>query len=123
MTCHSYMHMMSEWQLLYIPWRMSAFEIFSGMLCLLGVTQWALKYLLRCGSNRYPDGPRPLGIFGNVLILNRLQSCPDRELMSIARSCGDTCMLWAARYPMLILNKPHVVKELLVDVRTSMQLI
>lgn len=101
----------------------SAFEIFSGMLCLLGVTQWAIKYLLRCDTDRYPGGPRPLGIFGNVSILTRLQSCPDRELMSIARSWGDTCMLWAARYPMLILNKPQVVKELLVDVRTPTQLI
>ncbi|KAL8704537.1 MAG: hypothetical protein Q9201_002311 [Fulgogasparrea decipioides] len=94
---------------------MTVFTI-SGALCLLGLAQWVIKRLLRVVSDEYPAGPKPLGIFGNVFHLKRLQSCPDKELMSIARKWSDTCMIWAAQYPILILNKPHAVKELLVDV-------
>lgn len=94
---------------------MSAFKT-GGIMCILGLIQWALKYILRSGSSRYPEGPKPWGPFGNFLILRRLQCYPDQELRSIARSWGDTCMLWAAQYPMLIVNKPQVAKDLLVDV-------
>ena len=94
---------------------MGAFTI-GGILCILGLCQWTLKSLLRTGSKRYSDGPRPLGIFGNVVLLRRLQFYPDQVLINIARIWGDTCLLWAARYPMLIVNKPQVAKELLVDV-------
>ena len=94
---------------------MSALNV-GGVLCILGLLQWMLKFIF-CNSNyRYPSGPRPLAFFGNVLILRRLQSYPDRELMEIARKWGDMCLLWAARYPILIINKAQVAKELLVDV-------
>ena len=73
-----------------------------------------------CNSNyEYPRGTRPLVFFGNVLILRRLQSYPDRELMKIARKWGDSCLIWAARYPILMINKAQVATELLVDVSVT----
>lgn len=96
---------------------MTALNIFGGLVCLLGLAQWTWKSMLYNGRHRYPDGPRPLAIFGNVSVLKRLQLHPDRELMSIARRWGDICLLWAGRYPMLLINKPQIAKELLVDVR------
>lgn len=92
-------------------------SILGGFLFILGLIQWLLKSLLHASTDRYLDGSRPLSIFGNIFILKRLQSSPDRELVRIARNWGDTCLLWAAQYPMLIVNKPKVAKELLVDVR------
>jgi hypothetical protein len=102
---------------------MIAFDILGGLFCLLGLAHWTWKSMLCSDHDRYPEGPRPLGIFGNVSILKRLQVCPDRELMSIARRWGDTCLLWAGRYPMLIINKPQIAKELLVDVRIRIRLL
>jgi hypothetical protein len=101
---------------------MTAFNIFGGIFCLLGLAQLIWKSMLCNGRDRYPDGPKPLGIFGNISVLKRLQFYPDRELMSIARRWGDTCLLWAAGYPMLIVNKPQIAKELLVDVRIRTRL-
>lgn len=91
----------------------------SGVLCLLGFLRWLLKLILGTSDGIYPDGPTPLGIFGNFFTLKRLQHSPDRELMVMSRVWGNTCMVWAARYPILIVNKPQVAKELLVDVRAS----
>lgn len=88
----------------------------SGVLCFLGLLQWLLKWILGTRGQKYPDGPTPLGVFGNIFALKRLQHSPDRELMGMSRVWGDTCLVWAARYPILIVNKPQVVKELLVDV-------
>lgn len=96
---------------------MGAFTI-GGFFCLLAIVQWVLKRMSNAAVKGYPDGPKPLGIFGNAFLLKRLQSCPDRELASIARDWGDICMIWAARFPILIINKPNVAKELLVDVRS-----
>ena len=89
------------------------------ILCVLGVLQWTLKSVLRHGSYRYPVGPKPWGVLGNFIILRRLQSQPDRELMRIARRWGDLCLLWAAQYPMLIINKPRIAKELLANVTSN----
>ncbi len=97
---------------------MTNLTAFSGVLCFLGILQSLLKLLLRTNDERYPDGPTPLGIFGNIFALKRLQHCPDRALRGLSRVWGDTCLLWAARYPILIINKPQVAKELLVDVGT-----
>lgn len=96
---------------------MSNLVILGGILCCLGLLQRILKSIFRSTGKRFPDGPTPLGVLGNIFTLRRLQSSPDRELTSIARRWGDICMLWAARYPILIVNKPQVAKELLVDVR------
>ncbi|KAI4111224.1 MAG: hypothetical protein LQ339_000685 [Xanthoria mediterranea] len=87
----------------------------SGVLCLLGFLQWLLKLALCTSDKRYPDGPNPLGIFGNIFTLKRLLHSPDHELMKMSRTWGDTCMVWAARYPILVVNKAQVAKELLVD--------
>lgn len=91
----------------------------SGVLCLLGFLQWLLKLTLGTSDKRYPDGPNPLGIFGNIFTLKRLLHSPDNELMKMSRAWGDTCMVWAARYPILVVNKAQVAKELLVDVGAS----
>ena len=94
---------------------MSASSV-GGILCILGLLQWTLKYFFHIDSREYPDGPRPLAFFGNAFTLRRLQSHTDRELMNIAQKWGDMCLLWAASYPVLIINTAQVAKELLLDV-------
>ncbi|KAL8918842.1 MAG: hypothetical protein Q9208_007099 [Pyrenodesmia sp. 3 TL-2023] len=94
---------------------MTSLATLSGVLCFLGLLQWLLKLIVGTRGERYPDGPTPLGVFGNIFALKRLQHSPDRELMGMSRLWGDMCMVWAARYPILIVNKPQVAKELLVD--------
>ena len=100
---------------------MDTFRI-ASFFCILGIFQWTLKSILRNTSRKFPHGPTPLGLFGNIFVLRRLQFYPDQELISLARKWGDLCLLWAARFPILIVNKPQVVKELLVDVSRGLTL-
>lgn len=90
---------------------------FYGLLFLYHLTLWLLKSSSPQSKNKYPGGPKPLGIIGNFFTLRRLQTRPDWELMNIARKWGDLCLLWAGRHPVIIVNKPQAIKNLLVDVR------
>ena len=95
---------------------MEASILFGGILLIIQAAKWMLKPASRRKIDEYPDGPRSLGVLGNLFTLRRLQIQPERELMSIARKWRDTCLLWAGKFPILIVNKPKAVKELLVDV-------
>ena len=69
--------------------------------------------------SRYPNGPRPLGLLGNVLTFITLQSEPDKELTRIRHRWGNICMLWHGSGPVIIINTPKAAKELLNDVSSS----
>lgn len=88
------------------------------IIVLLPLTLWMLKPNHRNHTAKYPDGPRSLGILGTTWALRRLQIHTDRELISIARKWKDVCLLWLGLFPILIVNKPKAVKDLLVDVHT-----
>jgi hypothetical protein len=93
--------------------------LFCGILVFLQVIRRILKPTIHKKTDKCPNGPRSLGILGNIFTLRRLQIQPERELMGIARKWKDTCMLWAGQFPILIVNKPQAAKELLVEVRYS----
>ena len=99
-----------------------ASSLLFGIILLLPLALWILKPKHRDHAIKYPDGPRPLGILGNAVSLRRLQTQTDRELINIARTWKDMCLLWLGLFPILIVNKPQAVKELLVDVCTVQRL-
>lgn len=98
---------------------MEIYILFCGILFIYQATIWMLKPTSDKKTDEYLDGPRSLGVFGNLFILRSLQIQPERELMSIARKWGATCLLWAGQFPILIVNQPKAVKEILVDVLCS----
>lgn len=100
-----------------------SYSLFFGILLLLPVALWILKPDHRDHAVKYPNGPRSLGILGNPFSLRRLQTHTDRELIDIARTWKDVCLLWLGLFPILIVNKPQAVKELLVDVCTVEHLV
>lgn len=97
-------------------------SLFFGIILLLPLAVWLLKPKHPDHAIKYPDGPRSLGILGNPFSLRRLQTQTDRELINIARTWKDVCLLWLGLFPILIVNKPQAVKELLVDVCTVQHL-
>ena len=101
---------------------------FQGVLSYLDMTYYiALASLIfifcRCfvrilfyDQGKYPNGPKPLGFLGNFFTLYKLQSNPDRELLSLARRFGDFCMLWYGSNPVVIINTPKAARDLLTEV-------
>lgn len=89
-----------------------------GIIFLLPLVFCILKPKQRNQTAKYPDGPRSLGILGNPFDLRRLQIQTDRELIRIAQKWNDMCLMWLGLFPILIVNKPQAVKDLLVDVCT-----
>ncbi|KIN03249.1 hypothetical protein OIDMADRAFT_120288 [Oidiodendron maius Zn] len=67
------------------------------------------------GRSKYPAGPRPLGLVGNVSTFLKLLSEPDKELLRIRQRWGSICMLWYGSSPVIIINTPKAAKELLQD--------
>ena len=85
---------------------------------------YAVSYLVdwrhECGKARlkaktptFPDGPRSLPFFGNILSFFNLQRRPDQTLVSLARKYGGMCMLWFGSNPVVIVSSPRVAKDLM----------
>lgn len=62
---------------------------------------------------RYPPGPEPWPVLGNLFFFRRLFQSPDKELTELTRQYGDTCMLWFGSQPVMIINTAKDVKQLL----------
>ena len=67
--------------------------------------------------HRYPQGPRPFPILGNVAILRNLHADPDRQLLRLRDRWGSMCMLWYGSSPVIIVNSPKAAREMLNEVR------
>lgn len=64
-------------------------------------------------TTRYPHGPTPLPILGNLLYFQRLLKSPDPELISLAKQYGEIAMLWFGHNPVVVVNSPKVAKDLM----------
>jgi len=78
---------------------------------------WAAASLVSPNKTIYPNGPRPLALFGNFFYLSRLNRRPDQQLLRIARKYGEICMLWYGMSPVIIVSSPNAAKELMDKVR------
>lgn len=87
-----------------------------GLFVLFQLAFWILPWKFRNKTANYPAGPRSLGLLGTPFTLRRLQTQTDQELTRLARRWNHCCLLWLCQYPILIVNKPQTVKDLLVDV-------
>lgn len=95
------------------------FQSLRGVSIYLGILGVVLFVILRSSRNRYARGPRPFPVFGNFGTLRKLHKNPDQTLMQIRKQWGNMCMLWYGSSPVLIVNSPKVVRELLNEVCES----
>jgi len=69
-------------------------------------------------GKQYPNGPKPIPIFGNIFSFSALKTSPDQELLRIARKYGSICMLWFGSSPVIIVSSPKVAKDLMDKVKS-----
>ena len=93
--------------------QMIMFGIAAGLLLLFIIST------LQKPRHRYPKGPRPFPILGNVGILRNLHTDPDRQLLQLRDRWGSMCMLWYGSSPVIIVNGPKAARELLNEVRAK----
>lgn len=90
----------------------------------LGMTVVAwFCFTLSCKRQKYPNGPWRWPILGNLVEFKSLKARPDQELLRIAKTYGEMCMLWFGSNPVLIVNSPKVAKEMMDKVRGNQALI
>ena len=93
------------------PLQTIMFGIAAGLLLLFIISTFQRS------RHRYPQGPRPLPIFGNVGFLKNLHTDPDRQLLQLRDRWGSMCMLWYGSSPVIIVNGPKAAREMLNEVR------
>ncbi|KAG6014395.1 hypothetical protein E4U54_005391 [Claviceps lovelessii] len=102
-----------------------SYSLFGLGLCILSA--YLVSYLQHvlcpeepdADRTRYPPGPTPWPLVGNLFFFGKLLKNPDRELVALAHRYGGTCMLWFGSKPVLIINKAEDAEELL-DKKGSM---
>ena len=92
------------------PLQMTFFGIAAGLLLIFIISTFQKP------RHRYPQGPRPFPILGNVGILRNLHTDPDRQLLQLRDRWGSMCMLWYGSSPVIIMNSPKAARELLNEV-------
>ena len=90
--------------------QMIIFGIAAGLLLLFIISTF------QNSRHRYPKGPRPFPILGNVGILRNLHADPDRQLLQLRDRWGSMCMLWYGSSPVIIVNSPKTAREMLNEV-------
>uniref|UniRef100_A0A1E1XAD2 Putative cytochrome p450 cyp2 subfamily protein n=1 Tax=Amblyomma aureolatum TaxID=187763 RepID=A0A1E1XAD2_9ACAR len=66
--------------------------------------------------SKYPKGPFPLPVVGNLLTLNKVKSLPCK-LDEWSKVYGDVFTLWMSHKPMVVLNSYAVIREAFLDRR------
>lgn len=93
------------------PLQMTIFGIAAGLSLLFIISTFQRS------RHRYPQGPRPFPVLGNVGFLKNLHADPDRQLLRLRDRWGTMCMLWYGSSPVIILNGPKAAREMLNEVR------
>ncbi|XP_075536590.1 cytochrome P450 1A1-like isoform X2 [Dermacentor variabilis] len=60
--------------------------------------------------SRYPRGPFPVPVFGNLLALRKVENLHDKAI-EWSKTYGDVFTLWVSHKPMVILNSYDVIQE------------
>ena len=92
------------------PLQMISFGLAVGVLSLFIICTFQKS------RHRYPQGPRPFPVLGNVGILKNFHTDPDRQLLQLRDRWGSMCMLWYGSSPVIIMNSPKAARELLNEV-------
>lgn len=101
---------------------MTALGCFSSLLDWRGITTalvFVVTYLLGRFYNhvsKYPKGPFPLPLVGNLLALRNVTDLHAKST-EWSKTYGDVFTLWMAHRPMVMLNSYAVIREALVERR------
>jgi hypothetical protein len=71
-------------------------------------------------AKKYPTGPDPWPIIGNIFVFSKILKDADRELISIAERFGALCMMWLRSQPVLFISKLADAKEIMDKVCSSL---
>ena len=66
---------------------------------------------------KYPKGPIPLPLVGNLWTIYQLNVTSEKTCLSLANRYNDLCMLWYGSSPAILINSPHAAHEILHTVR------
>ncbi|KAL1429916.1 hypothetical protein MTO96_015416 [Rhipicephalus appendiculatus] len=87
--------------------------------CITTALVFAATYLVGRFYHRvskYPKGPLPLPLFGNLLMLRNVKNI-HAKAAELSEVYGDFFTLWMAHRPMVFLNSYAVIREALVERR------
>lgn len=68
-------------------------------------------------SSRYPNGPMPWPLVGNIWTVYKLHTDTERLLADLGKRYGDICMLWIGFWPALVISSAEAAHDILHKVR------
>lgn len=92
-----------------------------GVVLSLVIVLVSLSFWRGTSGKKYPAGPKPWPVIGNMLLFSKIIKDSDKTLISIAKEFGDFCMLWLLSQPVLFVAKLADANELLDKVCLSRQ--
>ena len=74
-----------------------------------------LYYTFRNKRYKFPPGPRPLPIVGNLHLMGRAKGKPHLMFTELAGRYGDVFSFKMGQHPAIILNSVSAIKEAMLD--------
>ncbi|KAL7928621.1 cytochrome P450 [Trichoderma chlorosporum] len=71
------------------------------------------RFFQKPQTHKYPAGPKPWPVIGNLFIFPKIAKDDDETLASLTKKFSGLCMLWLFSQPMLVVNKLADAKELM----------